>query len=73
VVNELACHVGEVTGSRPSVGEISDINITRIDTVSNKEGVKMVCVHGSAGIAMSADRTSGFHLKVTFGIAIQIQ
>jgi len=37
------------------------------------QGLKIVCVHGIAGIVKSAERKSGFRLKVTFSIAIQMQ
>jgi len=42
--------------------------ISRIDTVSSTEELKMI--RGIAGIAKSADRISGFHLKLAYRIAI---
>jgi len=42
VVNALDCNAIEVIGSRPSLGDISEIQFH--DTVSGKERLKMVCV-----------------------------
>jgi len=68
----LACNA---RGDRfaPSASATFQRIISGIDTVSSKEGRKMVCVCVIAGSLMIADRLSGFYLKVAFGIAIHMQ
>jgi len=61
----------EVTSSRTSFGDISEIN-SLIETVTSTEVLEMVCVAWPV-IVISVDRISGFHLKVPFRIAIEMQ
>jgi len=61
----------EVTGSRPSFDDVSDINFSNRHGLQHRGINSGLC--GIARIIMSADRMSDFHPKIAFRIAIKLQ
>jgi len=70
VANALACSAVEVTSSRPSFGDILEINFSNRYSLQHRG--TSISLFGIVRIVMSADRISGFRPNVTFRIAIQM-